>query len=258
MRITVQRYRLLIRSVDSMLIYSIAGLNVEFKSRFSLIERKCIEYLTESDAPANITVSATDEDLRRERLSSSKEFSDEYIESICLYRNLCLKMPKFDGILLHSSLVSVKDKGIAFLAKSGVGKSTHTLLWKQLLDENLTIVNGDKPIIRIFDGKPIAFGTPWGGKEGLQTNTNIQLTDLCFIERSDVDSVSKMNVDEAVNRIMQQVLVPTDPVAAEKTLEIVDLIVSSCHLWLIKCTPNVSAAKVGYKALFGEDYEIKI
>lgn len=125
---TISRY--------NMPIYSIAGLNVEFKSRFKAIERKCIEYLSELDAPADVTVYATDEDLRRERLSSSKDFSDEYIESVCLYRNLCLQMPRFNGMLLHSSVVSVGNRGIAFLARSGVGKSTHTLLWKKCWAKN--------------------------------------------------------------------------------------------------------------------------
>lgn len=233
-------------------VYSIAGLNVEFESRYGLIERKCIEYLSELDAPADITVSATDEDLRRERLSSSAEASDAYIESICLYRNLCLRLPKFDGMLLHSSVISVGGRGIAFLARSGVGKSTHTLLWKECLGDKVTIVNGDKPIVRFEGGVPIAYGTPWGGKEGLQTNTKVELTDLCFIERSDTDSVETFSVKAAVDRIMQQVLLPSDPADALKTLELADGLLKSCRLWLVKCTPTVNAAKAAYKTIFGD------
>lgn len=239
----------------NMPIYSIAGLNVEFKSRFKAIERKCIEYLSELDAPADVTVYATDEDLRRERLSSSKDFSDEYIESVCLYRNLCLQMPRFNGMLLHSSVVSVGNRGIAFLARSGVGKSTHTLLWKKMLGEKCMIVNGDKPIVRLEKGVPIAYGTPWGGKEGLHTNTKVQLTDLCFIERSDTDSVEGLNLDVAVGRIMQQVLLPSDPQDAAKTLELADTLLKKCRLWLIKCTPNLSAAEVAYKTICGDKNE---
>ena len=239
-------------------IYSIAGLNVEFKSRFKAIERKCIEYLSELDAPADVTVYATDEDLRRERLSSFKDFSDEYIESVCLYRNLCLQMPRFNGMLLHSSVVSVENRGIAFLARSGVGKSTHTLLWKELLGEKCTIVNGDKPIVRFENDIPIAYGTPWGGKEGLQTNTKVQLTDLCFIERSETDSVEELSLDVAVGRVMQQVLLPSDPQDAAKTLELADNLLKSCRLWLIKCTPNLNAAQVAYKTICGDKNEIEI
>ena len=247
---TISRY--------NMPIYSIAGLNVEFKSRFKAIERKCIEYLSELDAPADVTVYATDEDLRRERLSSSKDVSDEYIESVCLYRNLCLQMPRFNGMLLHSSVVSVGNRGIAFLARSGVGKSTHTLLWKKMLGEECTIVNGDKPIVRLEKGVPIAYGTPWGGKEGLQTNTKVQLTDLCFIERNDTDSVEGLDLDVAVGRIMQQVLLPSDPQDAAKTLELADTLLKKCRLWLIKCTPNLSAAEVAYKTICGDKNEIEI
>ena len=258
MRITVQRYLLLIRLVDNMPVYSIAGLNVEFKSRYSLIERKCIEYLSELDAPADVTVYATDEDLRRERLSSSKDFSDEYIESICLYRNFCFQILKYEGLLLHSSVVSVGDRGIAFLARSGVGKSTHTLFWKKLLGDKITIVNGDKPIVRFCEGLPVAFGTPWGGKEGLQTNTNVELTDLCFIERSETDSVEVLDVKDAVDLIMHQVLLPSEPIDVATTLELTDKLLKKCRLWRVKCTPNISAAKVAYNALFGEEYETKI
>lgn len=233
-------------------VYSIAGLNVEFKSRFGYIEGKCIDYLSETDAPADVTVVATDEDLRRERLSSSGAFSEEYIESVCLYRNLCLMMLSFDGMLLHSSVISVGGRCIAFLARSGVGKTTHTVLWKELLGEAVTVINGDKPIVRFENGEPIAYGTPWGGKEMFQSNTRAVLTDLCFIERSETDSVEPMSMSCAVDRIMQQVLLPSEPQDALKTLELADRLLKACHLWYVRCTPTLNAAKTVHKTLFGD------
>ena len=38
-----------------------------------------------------------------------------------------------------------------FTAQSGTGKSTHIKLWKKHFGKDVDIVNGDKPIVRVFN-----------------------------------------------------------------------------------------------------------
>ena len=41
------------------------------------------------------------------------------------------KMPDYDTVLFHVSVIAVDGHGFLFTAKSGTGKSTHTRLWRE-------------------------------------------------------------------------------------------------------------------------------
>ena len=71
--------------------------------------------------------------------------------NFCGFRALAEQLPAFDAFVLHSACFDVDGVGVAFAAHSGTGKTTHMMLWQQLLGDRMTIVNGDKPIVRFFD-----------------------------------------------------------------------------------------------------------
>lgn len=116
----------------------------------------------------------------------------------------------------------------------------------------MRIINGDKPILRFFDDVPFAYGTPWAGKEKLQSNDRVPLTDICFIERSPDNSVFRVEPVERRNALMQQLLLPSDPAAAEKTLELTDRMLSVCNVWVIRCNISEEAAIIAYGTIIGE------
>lgn len=65
-----------------------------------------------------------------------------------LYRKICTRMLDYDAFLFHAAIVSYAGRGFAFAAKSGTGKSTHVAQWMRALGGDVTVVNGDKPILR--------------------------------------------------------------------------------------------------------------
>ena len=117
----------------------------------------------------------------------------------------------------------------------------------------MTVVNGDKPIIRFFDNEPdvpYAYGTPWNGKERLGCNMRTRLKHICFIERSEKNFCESIDKNAAVNLILNQVYIPKDSVAMAKTLELVDKILSCCQLWKIKCNVSPDSAEISFKTIF--------
>jgi hypothetical protein len=163
-----------------------------------------------------------------------------------------VELPGYDGFLLHGSVIDCGGKGIAFLARSGVGKTTHTMLWKQVYGERVRIINGDKPIVRFFDGVPYAYGTPWAGKENLQCNDRVPLIDICFIERSSDNQVLPIRPEECLAAVMQQILIPSDPMMASRTLTLLDGLLSTCRLWVIRCNISQDAAILAHDTILGE------
>lgn len=231
-----------------MAIYKIADFIVELKNKYDYTDRQCRGYRTEDNRVPDFSVSVTEDEIEKEL--SVNEISDRgYAESVCLYRRLCFEILSRNAFLLHAAVVEVDGRGYAFLARSGVGKSTHIRLWKELLGDKLTIVNGDKPIVRLIDGKFYAYGTPWCGKEKLQTNTRTVLNALCFIERSDKNFIEPQKTADTVGKILKQVLLPTDAQRAEITLDLLDKLVLQTPAFCMHCNISPEAAEVCYNAL---------
>ena len=178
-----------------------------------------------------------------------------YTEHIETYRKIAEWLPLHNAFVLHSATFDVDGAGVAFAAHSGTGKTTHMLLWQKLLGERMTIVNGDKPIVRFFDGEPTvpyAYGTPWRGKENYGCNMRTPIKHICFIERSEKNFVEKLQPSEIINLIFNQVYMPKDPKAVAATMQLINRFIGCCELWRIHCNMDISAAETAYRAIFKE------
>ena len=231
-----------------MATYKIADFIVELKNKYDYTDRFCKNYLYDGEDAPDFSVCVTEDEIEKE-LSVNDINNSGYVESLCIYRKLCLEILSKDAMLIHASVVSVDGKGYAFLARSGVGKSTHTRLWQEMLGDRLTIVNGDKPIVRFVNGSFYAYGTPWCGKEGFNTNTKTTLDALCFIERSEENFIEKQSDFQTVSKILKQTILPVDAQKAEKTLELLDKLVVSTPAYCMHCNISSKAAEICYNTL---------
>ncbi|MBQ8884989.1 MAG: hypothetical protein IJY62_01250 [Clostridia bacterium] len=239
------------------MIYDIADLRVLIKNRCAYTDRFCEKYLSaDQSSPWDIVAEVSREAFHEEK-AASPGYSDGYIENICLYREICLQMPKFDRFLMHAAVLDFEGEGYAFLGKSGTGKSTHTNLWLENL-EGSRIINGDKPVIHWNGTEFIAYGTPWMGKEGRGCKDKTPLKGLCFLEQAKVNELTRLSSGEVVNRIFTQLLLPTDEEGAEKTLFLADQLVTSVPAWLMKCDISTEAAKTSFEGMTGKKFEEKI
>ena len=221
----------------------IAELNIEILNRDDYTNRICKKYAADFSS-SDLTLKATDEDVAYEHsLSLDNSFNFGRLEAVALCRQLGLALPEKGALMLHGATFKLDDRGIVFLAKSGTGKSTHMLLWKQIFGERLEIVNGDKPIVRFETSTPVAYGTPWCGKEGLSTNTSVPLTDLCFIKRSASNETRPLDRGEALSLLLEQVVIPSGSGNIILVLDMLDRLLSSCRLWEIGCNTDITAAE---------------
>lgn len=234
--------------------YQIASYNFEFDSNFSYTKKLCLNYQCDF-SHTDLKVSITKSEIEAERGDLKEPGYSGYLESIAISRKIAEWLPLHNAFVLHSAVFDVDGTGVAFAAKSGTGKTTHMLLWQQLLGDRLTIVNGDKPIVRFFDDIPYAYGTPWNGKEKLGTNTRTPLKHICFIERSKTNFVERLDKSQAVDYIFNQVYMPKDKIAAMNTIQFIDRLLSCCQLWKIHCNMEPDAAETAYREIFGKEIE---
>ncbi len=184
-----------------MFTIEIAGIPIAIENKYDLIKMMCRDYISVKTPVLSIIVSE-DEMIKESGVVCA------YAEQLCIYRHIALALMEYDAFLMHAAVIDVDGYGIAFAAKSGVGKTTRVLMWKKAMGERVKVVNGDKPILRFIDGEVFAFGTPWMGKEGLGANISVQLNCVCFVERSEKVSLHRLEREQIMSKLYRQVLIP--------------------------------------------------
>ncbi len=235
------------------MIYDIAGLRIKIENKHLYTTRFCEKYLSDDQVSnVDICASVTKEEFLEEK-KLSPQFSDGYIENICLYRSICRQIPLFNRMLLHAAILEYDGKAYAFLGRSGTGKSTHTGLWLKYIPSS-KIVNGDKPILEYAKEGFIAYGTPWMGKEGLGEKTSAPLCGLCFLEQAKENSICRLNSGEVSARLFNQVLLPEEEENVIATLDLVDKMICLTPAFLLKCNISEEAVSVTFEALTNQIY----
>lgn len=115
---------------------------------------------------------------------------------------------KSNAILFHGSSFIFKNKGIILTAKSGTGKSTHSRLWQKY--ENILVVNDDKNIITIEDGKIVIYPSPWSGKHMIDNNVKTSLDAIVFLHQEKYNKVDLMPSIVAFKKILGQIDMPSE------------------------------------------------
>ena len=233
----------------------IADLTVSISYTHSLIKTMCGEYLTEEAPMFSIEASKEHEEkLRNYFLGSSQMFSDAYIESYTLFDTFCTRVIDFDAAVFHAALISFDGQGVAFAALSGTGKTTHIRLWKKLFSDRVEIINGDKPLFTLRDGKFFASGMPWCGKENWGCNKTVPLKAVCFIERAEQNSISPLTENrEIMSRLFLQLMMPEEQRLMVKYLEFANKMIKNVPFFLLRCNIDIDAARVAHDNIFGTE-----
>lgn len=237
----------------------LAGCSIGVSAMFSSTKTFCAEYLTGEAPMFSVEVTWTDILFEREKSAREDEiegvpvrhFSDEYLETLAVYRRIAEKLPKYDTMLFHGSVIAVDGMGYLFTAKSGTGKSTHTGLWRRLFEGRVVMVNDDKPLLRMEGGNVFACGTPWNGKHRLGSNLSVPLKAICILERSSSNHVERISKSAAFPMLVQQSYRPLDSEALAETLLLLDRLGNGVKLYHMGCNMEPEAAQTAYEAMRG-------
>lgn len=244
------------------MIICLADNKIEIENRYPYVEEYCRDYLTYKESGLDFSIRIMPEDIAFERQKSEQEdvmegreirhFSDEYLETLAVYRRIAERMPCFDTVLFHGSCIAVDGEGYLFTAKSGIGKSTHTRLWRKLFGDRAVMVNDDKPLLRVNEeGSTIVYGTPWDGKHRLSSNIAVPLRAVCILERASDNVIREITKTEAYPMLLQQVYRPADPDAMRQTIFLLDRM--DIQLYRLCCNMDISAAELSYRTMAGID-----
>lgn len=152
-------------------------------------------------------------------------------------------------LLIHASLVRNNNKGYAFTAKSGTGKSTHVSLWLRNIP-NCDLMNDDNPIIRIIDGKPYIYGGPWSGKTPCYRDIKAPLGAITRIDRAKENSIEKLSNVEAFATLLPSCSsMKWDSDIFNNICNAITDIIKTTNIYTLHCLPNKEAAILCHRTL---------
>ncbi|MBO5909065.1 MAG: hypothetical protein J6Q67_04720 [Clostridia bacterium] len=220
----------------------------------------CSDYLSDFDT-SDISIELSPFDIVNEQKKFDREreleglpiysVPSEELETLALYRKIAERLIDYNIILFHGSCISVDGEAYLFTAKSGTGKSTHTRLWRERFGDRAVMVNDDKPLIEINDGRVTVYGTPWNGKHRLGNNICVPLKAICILDRAAENRIKEVASLSEFPKIISQTYRTDDAAFMKKTLALVDSMLNAVKVYRLGCNMDLSAADVSYNGMKG-------
>lgn len=152
------------------------------------------------------------------------------------------------GFVFHCSYIDRDGEAILFTAPSGTGKSTQAELWHTY--RNAEIINGDRAVIRLVNGRLMAEGIPFAGSSRYYKNRSLPVKAIVYLGQAPQTTIGQLQGREAFLRIWEGVSVNTwDKEDVELVLQAVQKVVEQIPIFYMPCTPDEAAVLVLEQAL---------
>lgn len=228
--------------------YQIAGLTVQMDVSGRTADL-AFPYRVEGQPKADIVLDS----FRKTRDFQAPKVSLDALTYVCSGQEFNLKLLPFGGLVLHASAVGMEGNAYLFSADSGVGKSTHMGLWRRRYgDEAVRVINDDKPILRLEEGRWFVYGSPWSGKYGLNHNVRYPLGGICFLTRGSENRIRPCSAEDALPLLLNSTTRPHIPAYYRQLLKLLDHLTQNASLWHLECNMDPEAAEVAYRAMSGQ------
>lgn len=159
-----------------------------------------------------------------------------------------------DGILFHGVVMEWNKMGIVVCAHSGVGKTTHTRMWRD--HENALILDGDRALCCMEEEQWFTYGAPWCGSSKEYRNQRAPLRAFVILEQYEENEVCVLDPLQGVLGLLQLAFAPSwDSSLMNAAIDTIDKVAQTLPVLKLKCQPNLDAVKI-LKAELEKIYQV--
>ncbi len=160
---------------------------------------------------------------------------------------------KENALVLHSSYIIWKGKGIVFTAPSGTGKSTQAELWRK--HAGAEIINGDRSILwRNPEMERFEIcGIPFCGSSGINRNVSTPLNAVIFLSQAPENRAESSLPADSVCKLFGEISINQwNPQAVQKSLDLIEQLVRSVPMIHLACNMEPDAVDTLRKMIENE------
>ncbi len=230
------------------MIYSICDFCVEYNPKYQRLLKRSEKYIAESqEVKVDISFEISDEEIscHAEKYGTDYDLAEYVLAGIKFYEAIIMK----GAFFLHSSALCVDGCGFAFTGPCGAGKSTHASLWRKYFGSKVISINDDKPAIKICGDDVCVCGTPFSGKQDINSNTVVPLCGICVLAQAKENSIRRLNASEAISAIMAQTINPTEAEKMSKLFELLDKTLTKVPVYKLCCNVSLEAVELSYNTM---------
>ena len=152
------------------------------------------------------------------------------------------------AVAIHTSTIVFHDKAVIFLGESGTGKSTHTRLWREHIPHS-KLLNDDSPIIRLADGVPTAFGSPWSGKTPCYRNESYPIAAFVRLRQAPFNRIERLSVVNAIGALLPSCppAFAYDAALQDNICNTLSQLIARTPVYRLDCLPDADAARLSFE-----------
>ena len=148
----------------------------------------------------------------------------------------------YNTMMVHASVIAHGGQGYMFLGKSGTGKSTHSRLWLNHIDDT-ELLNDDNPIIRVHGSEVIIYGSPWSGKTPCYKNMQVPLKAVVRLSQAPYNKITRLDLLQSFASLMPSCSCKRwDSEAMVMLHKAVEKTISIVPCYHLECLPDEAAA----------------
>ena len=92
-------------------------------------------------------------------------------------------------------------------------------------------------------------GTPWSGKEALNTNVIVPLSAICILTRGEQNAIEPVSFHEIYPILFAQIYKPSGRDDVLKTMAIIKNLAQTVRFYRLRCNRDPQAAFVAYNGM---------
>lgn len=232
----------------------LAGVPAKVRCRYQKNHEFLLPY--SADEREAFTVEPTEADLQFARSLLVKSYGEpvnpypgDVLENMAIHNVLSWKLLSYNVLLLHGSALCMDGEAYIFLAPSGTGKSTHTRFWRETFGDRVWMIDDDKPMVRIENGRAVVYGTPWNGKHRLGRNASAPLKAIVWLTRGTENTIERLEKADFFPMLLYQTAWRRTAEVKPQVLRLETALLNAAAVYRLSCNLDPDAARIAWEGM---------
>lgn len=233
----------------------LSGIEINYAFRYPDTVNYLGKYVISNIGESENFVSLSDYEIREwEKLGSEVNGFAEYS---LLHLPTSTYLLNYNRFIFHSVAFILNKKAWLITALPGVGKSTQFKNLIQLHPDEITIINGDKPILELKDNDSfMVHPSPWNGKEQWSGTDSAPLAGIICLKQDKENTINQITPKDSVSQIFASIHHTFEnKQVIQQAGNMATKILKSVPVWLLSNKGDLESSELLYQTIKQWDKE---